>query len=618
MLSNPYIIQTDENGELGKELPLNLVGLRYVGNDIKNDILVNDKVVSSLDLSLDKNDTMIIKNMGTYKGKPIDLNIKVLDSSSITVFSNGTVTIKQSGATKLTSMITINVYKHNTKTIYPDVYVGFSDRVASTSSGYPMVDSFGHQNLYGLYLPKELGTIVEDADVTQHDGVLDLSYRKEDTKNPETVYPIFKNTETGFIRGGFFGDTVGSNRTLTLFDQSILSLIPREIPRLSRAVPAPYDDVEALYTGQLTPRDITSFDVGYTVTQKLAEYTNSSDYPTDQTFKIKTNFRLDPIGGSPVEAVVMLENNQQVATKYYSGVPLKNSYEITFSTSFLQDYSGQTIQIVYKQRVESQKVNLMNHYQKYLYSFLFHYTSENQWERGGQSFQQKVPSNNQTSVRYVIKVDAKIENGKKVIQNKSTADYNPLDFISNLTSTFPGDSVSATFTKKVDFQNTGEQNIYITLKGSLSSITKDIVVKVVAIEGTLHFTEVPSELLFPTITLTGKLTDYEVSTFKGGKLVVSDERATRSPWSLTARLTENKTSNNLGDILYFRNPEGSVYNITNRTQSVMKNKNREPTKTIIDYTRNKQKGLFIRINPLFVKKGAYEGSVTWTLINAPN
>lgn len=618
LLSNPYIIPTDVNGELGKELPSNLVNLRYVGEDIKNDVLVNDEVVSNPEFSLNKNDSLIVKNMGMYKGKPIDLNIKVLGSSSITIFSNGAVTIKQSGATNLTGMIAINVYLHNTKTIYPDLYVGYSDRIASTSSGYKIGDSFGDQNLYGLYFPKDLETKIENADVTQHDGVLDLRYGKDDTNNPETVYPIFRNTKAGFIRGQFFEDNIGSNRTITMFDPSFSSFLPRAVPRLSRAVPAPYDDVKALYTEHQAPSNIKSFDVTYTVTQKLASYTASTDYPTDQTFKIKTNFDLNPIGGSPVEAVVKLENNQEIDKKYYTGVPLKNSYEITFSTRFLQDYKGKIIKIDYKQRVDSQKVNLMDYYVHPLSSLMFRYTAENQWERGGQVFKQKIPSKDQTTVRYGIWLDAKIWNGEKVIQNKSTDDYNPLDFISNLTSNFPGDSVSATFTKKVDFQNMGEQNVYITLKGSSSLITRDIVVKVVAIEGTLHFTAIPSGLLFPTVTLTGKLTDYEVLSFNQGRLSVSDERATRSPWSLTARLTENKTSNNLGDILYFRNPEGSVYNITNRAQVVMQSKNLEPTKTIIDYTQNKQNGLFIRINPLFVKKGAYEGSVTWTLINAPN
>lgn len=112
--------------------------------------------------------------------------------------------------------------------------------------------------------------------------------------------------------------------------------------------------------------------------------------------------------------------------------------------------------------------------------------------------------------------------------------------------------------------------------------------------------------------------DYEVASFKDGKLAVVDERPTRSPWSLTARLTENKTSNNFGDILYFRNQEGTVYNITNRTQVVMKNRNLESANTIIDYEQNKKIGLFIRINPLFVKRGAYEGSITWSLVDAPN
>lgn len=137
------------------------------------------------------------------------------------------------------------------------------------------------------------------------------------------------------------------------------------------------------------------------------------------------------------------------------------------------------------------------------------------------------------------------------------------------------------------------------------------------LEGSLHFTDVPSGVSFPSVKLTGKLEDYEVSSFNQGVLAVLDERLTKSPWSLTATLTENKTNNNFGDILYFRNEEGQVYNITNESQNIVTNKKLDSTKTIIDYVKNKNIGLFVRINPLFVKKGGYNGIITWSLVDAP-
>lgn len=607
LLSNPYVIPTDVNGVLGKELPLNLVDLSYLGENLIEDIFLNDQLVGVLNFNVKKDDKIIIKNMGKYNQEMLDVNITVLEDSSVTFFQNGILQIKTESLSKGT--ISMNMYKHDTKIIFPDLYVRFSDKICGAGDKYRQGDLYGYENLYGLYVSKNSGIFLGSADVTQHDGLLDIRYGKGESSNPETVYPIFDNTETGFVRGG-----TGTSKTLTMFG----SFPQPSPPRLSRVAPALYDESTALYT-EITPIDIRSFDIRYIVTQKLVEYKDYSNYPTDKSFKIKTNFSLDPIGDSPVEAVVKIENsNQQVDKSYYSGVPLKNSYEITFTTRFLEYYKGKTVVIEYKQRVDSQKVNLMQHYNKYVYSFLFSYSSENRWERDDQYFQQKDPSRNTAAVRYSVYVNAKIGSEQKVIQNKSTDDYDPLDFISNLTSTFPGDSVSAAFTKKVIFQDTGEQNVYITLKGSLSSVTKDIVVKVVAIKGTLHFTDVPSELNFPVVGLTGKMIDYEVASFKDGKLAVVDERPTRSPWSLTARLTENKTSNNFGDILYFRNQEGAVYNITNRTQVVMKNRNLESANTIIDYEQNKKIGLFIRINPLFVKRGAYEGSITWSLVDAPN
>ena len=603
LLSNPYIIPTNANDEVGKIIPANLVDLNYIGKDIKNDVFLNDELVSNLNFNVRENDTVIIKNMGVYRQEMIDVNIKLALPANIKVATNGMLTITATNNGDYVEIIRINVYKHDTKTVYPNLYVGYSDGIINGWSDYAMRDFFGYDNLYGLYLPKVLGPLLKNVDLTQHDGVLDFGYVKGNN-NQETVYPIFNNTETGFIRGRFFKAT-GYQATLRMFNPDLISPIP-----------IPYEGAIALNNKQEVTK-LAPLDVFYTVTQKLAKYVAPAQYPNDQTFKIKTNFELDPSRNAPIEVVVKLENNQVADKIYYSSGFVKNSYEVTFSSDFLKKYSGTTIKIEYKQHIDDENINLIDYYNMEEQSFIFPYSAENKWERQSESFKQEEPSVGQTKVTFPIELDAKLLNGKKVIQNKSTDDYDPLDFVSDLTSNLPGDSVSATFTKKVVFQHTGEQDIFITLKSSLSSVTKDIVLKVVVIEGTLHFTEVPSELTFPNIALTGKMIDYEVSSFNKGRLSVLDDRLTSSSWSLTATLTDNKSPNNVGDILYFRNEEGTVYNITTQTQNVMTNRNLEPTKTIIDYEQNKQTGLFIRVNPLFVKKGAYEGSVTWSLMDAP-
>ncbi|MFS7404250.1 hypothetical protein [Carnobacterium maltaromaticum] len=602
LLSNPYMVPIDANDEVGKEVPLNLVDLRYVGENPINDILLNDKLVGKLNFKAKKNDTIIIKNMGKYKKEIIDVNIQLFEDSEITFFQDGTLWINTRSKSSLDLTFSMNVYQHDTKIIYPDLYVGFSDIIGGGFDNYRIGDLYGTENLYGLYLPKILGTFLGSANVTQHDGFLDMRYGKVDQNNSEAVYPIFKNAETGLLRGRYWTGI----HTVKLFNAAYPSPIP-----------IPYDEVSTVNNEQ-EATNIASLDVHYIVTQKLFNYVTPSHYPTDQTFKIKTNFALDSIEGSPVEAVVKLANNQVVDKRYYSSVFSENSHEITFSTDFLKEYKGTIIKIDYKQSLDSKNSYLMDYYHMNETAFIFPYSSENKWERREQNFKQEKPSVGQTKVNFPIELGAEILNGEKVIQNKSTDDYNPLDFISALTSNLPGDSVSANFTKKVIFENEGEQNVYITLKSSLSSVTKEIIVKVSAIEGTLHFTEVPSDLLFPTITLTGKVSDYEVSSFNQGSLSVSDARLTRAPWSLTATLTENKMSNNFGDILYFRNAEGIVYNITDQTQIVMANRELGTVKKVIDYEQNKQIGLFVRINPLFVKKGPYEGNVTWSLVDAPN
>lgn len=603
LLSNPYIIPTNANDEVGKAIPMNLVDLKYIGKDIKKDVFLNDELVSNLNFNVRENDTVIIKNMGVYKQEMIDVNIKFTLSASIKVATNGMLTINATNRGDYVEIIRFNVYKHDTKIVYPNLYIGYSDRIVNIWSDYILWDFFGYDNLYGLYLPKVLGPLLGNVDLTQHDGVLDFSYGKGG-KNPEIVYPIFNNTETGFIRGTYFKAT-GNLATLNMFNPDLVSPIP-----------IPYNGAIALNNKQEVTK-LAPLDVFYTVTQKLANYVAPSQYPNDQTFKIKTNFELDPSRNAPIEVVVKLENGQVADKKYYSGGFVKNSYEVTFSSDFLKKYSDTTIKIEYKQHIDDKNINLTDYYNMEEQLFIFPYSAENEWERQSESFKQEEPSVGQTKLTFPIDLGAKILNGEKVIQNKSTDDYDPLDFVSDLTSNLPGDSVSATFTKKIIFQNIGRLDIYITLKSLLSSATKDIVLYVNIIEGTLHFTEVPSELTFPTIILTGKMVDYEVSSFNKGRLSVLDDRLTSSPWSLTATLTDNKGPNNFGDILYFRNREGTVYNITNQTQNVMTNRNLEATKTIIDYEQNKQTGLFIRVNPLFVKKGAYEGIVTWSLVDAP-
>lgn len=87
LLSNPYMVPIDANDEVGKEVPLNLVDLRYVGENPINDILLNDKLVGKLNFKAKKNDTIIIKNMGKYKKEIIDVNIQLFEDSEITFFS---------------------------------------------------------------------------------------------------------------------------------------------------------------------------------------------------------------------------------------------------------------------------------------------------------------------------------------------------------------------------------------------------------------------------------------------------------------------------------------------------------------------------------------------------
>lgn len=609
LLDNPYFIPTDENNNVAKEIPFNLVHLRYTGKNVKKDTFLNGKLVTANnEFYTNVNDTLLIKNMGLYKKEPIDLRIIFFTSKNkIEITPNGSLKIKTNYSKGDVPLIRISVYKHNTTTVYPNLYVGFSQLIASGWGGYTVGHVFSYTNLYGIYLPKELGVILSNADVVQRDsGNLLLRYGKGDSSNPETVYPIFKNTATGFVLGSYWGGDVDALGSSTFFD-----------PEYPSPIPIPYD-ATLIQSNEQETTDINEIDVKYSVTQVLANYNALWQYPTDNTFKIKTNFERTSLDNFPIEVVVKLADNTVVDQKYYSNKFEKNNHEITFSTFFLTEHKGETVYIEYHQHLDGKKINLMEFYNLSEKSFIFPYSSENEWKRQGNDFKQEELTMGQTKIKFDVELNANLLNGKKVIQNKSTDDYIPLDFISDLTSNIPNDSINASFTKKVIFKNRGEQELSITLKSALSNATKEIVLNVMVVEGRLHFTDIPSGISFPSITLGGKIEDYEVNSFNEGILAVLDDRLAQSAWSLTATLTENKGTNDFRDILYFRNEEGEVYNITNRSQNVVTNKELNSDKVIINYEKNKKIGLFIRINPLFVKKGVYEGIVTWSLVDAPN
>ncbi|MBO0441572.1 hypothetical protein [Candidatus Enterococcus ikei] len=463
-LSNEYLLSSNGmayDATTGEQINMHsdVIQLNYIGQNIKNDVSI-DSYVPKINVyeNFSRGATLQVKNMGVYKGQLLAIRIKSLSPLLVKIGSERLLNITRKNEYSMRSQISPRIPPST-----PDISYTVVDQV----TGKPISDNvktmvtIGGSTNWGDYVY---------AHVIQKDRPIIALISEPGTS-------LFRSTIDGENRHIARGGVVGNDSVLfemgvlTRLDEttemSMYSFFPAIIPsiqlfdsRTKIKLPRDYSSLS------VTSVDNGSGNLEYTIEQELPNQLETAYYPE----KLELDYSKEASDLKLSKPIIFSENKTIAATEYnYS------NNKVTFPKTFLQKYAGKNIQIKFKSAIDYSTKQMLTYYDKTKRKFNFTLSLKSTSTKNAVSKTEIEVTNNGT-VSYPLVLKAEGAN-KTVALKSSTDNYNAADFITNLSSNFPNDTVVPTFKNKVEFKTEGNVNIPFMLKSGLLGIEKEIIVQ---------------------------------------------------------------------------------------------------------------------------------------------
>ncbi|EOL46413.1 hypothetical protein [Enterococcus caccae] len=457
-LSNEYILNNQgiaSNLTTGEQIDLtsNVVNLNYFGKNIEDDARIQNSV-PKLDqyIPFSKGQELRLKNIGIYKGKDLEIRIKSLDTLSVMISSREKSSMlldfqnSSSSKVKDTPKISYFLVDQESGQVIND----------NINAMMPIRTTSGWRNyIEAMVIQKNIALIVSD-----------------------------KGQEKNLLRSKYNGDYSsiaigGAMVNAQVFDMSMLHRLNKEIVLGSYVDEGFFSTSFSLFDSKakiISPQDynkvsVRSTDTGsgnssYIIEQELPEQEVTAYYPE----KLELDYSKEASDLKLSKPTVYFGNEAIAETEY-------NYFnnKVTFPKSFLQKYAGKNIQIKFKSAIDYSTKQMLSYYDKTKQKFNFPLTLKSTSTKNAVS-KTEMEVTNDGIVTFPLVLTAQGAN-KTVAVKSSTDNYNVAEFIKNLSSNFPNDTVIPTFKNKVEFKTIGNVNIPIMLKSELLGIEKEITVQ---------------------------------------------------------------------------------------------------------------------------------------------
>ncbi|WP_375269654.1 leucine-rich repeat domain-containing protein [Enterococcus sp. DIV0212c] len=471
-LPNEYIlnnqgIASNLKTEEKIDLTSNIINLNYFGTKLEDDVRIQNSLPKlNAYISFSKGQELRLKNVGIYKGKALEIRITSLEALSVMIASrenNTALMTFQNGSSSMVKATPEISYflvdqesgqeiNDNVKVMMPiRTTTGWSTYIKAMVIPYniPLIvsDKGQEKNLlkskfYGNYSSIAVGG------ATTNSQVFEMSL----------LHPLNKRIELGsYISEGF------SNNSFSLFDSQSKIISPQEYNKVS-----------------VTSIDNESGNLNYIIEQEVPEQELTVYYPEKLELdysKGTSNLRLS-------KPTIFSENKVIAANEYNF-----SNNKVIFPNSFLKKYAGKKVQIKFSSDIDYSDKKTLSYYDTAKQNFKFPLGLKSTSIKNSVS-KTEIEVTNNAIVKFplVLKADG---NNKTVDIESSTNNYSENEFITNVSSNFPNDTVIATFKNKVEFNTVGNVSIPITLKSGLLGIKKEILVpaKVIARPVTSAFFE---------------------------------------------------------------------------------------------------------------------------------
>ncbi|WP_071865909.1 leucine-rich repeat domain-containing protein, partial [Enterococcus haemoperoxidus] len=460
-LSNEYILNDQgiaSNLTTGEQIDItsNVINLNYFGQNIQDDVRLQNNV-----LKLDtyyrvyKDQELRVKNIGIYKGKALEMRITFLHDDGVKIGSIGK-------SDCLVNFIDLNDSKG---TFAPDISYYLVDQESgelindNVNVMVPVSSKIAYYEYpAALVIQKDIGLVVTDTGLEKNafrsrfngaytnialGGVTGGGGGKR--LDVSMLHPLNKKGEIGiYIRPDFYSS-----------DFSLFNYAPRIIS------PQQYNKMS------VTSIDNELGNLNYIIEQELPK----QGFPVYYPEKLELDYSKETSNLKLSQPTIFSENKVIAASEY----DFSNN-KVTLPNSFLKKYAGQKIQIKFSSDIDYSDKKTLSYYDKDKQNFKFPLGLKSTSVKNSVSKTEiEVTNNGVVKFPLVLKADGR---NKTVDIESSTDNYNEKDFITNVSTNFPNDTVITTFKNKVEFNTVGNLTIPITLESELLGIKNEIMVQV--------------------------------------------------------------------------------------------------------------------------------------------
>lgn len=453
---NEYILNDQglaSNLKTGEQIDLtsNVINLNYFGKNLEDDVRIQNSVPKLEQyVPFFKDQELRLKNIGTYKGKALEIRITSLDTLYVMI------------ASKETSSTLLNIKNSTPSMVNAEPVISYS--LVDQESGQvindnvkamlPIRTSSGWKEyIKAMVFPNDVDLVVtskgQEKDLLRSKIIGDYSNiaiggKESTTYDMSALHPLNKKVALGSYVNGGFGST-----NFSLFDSQAKVISPKEYNKVS-----------------VTSTDNEFGNSSYIIEQEFPEQEYTAYYPE----KLELDYSKET-SYLNLSKPTIFSGNKAIADSEYNF----SNNKVTFPNSFLRKYARKKVEIKFSSDIDYSDKKTLSYYNKAKQTFEFPLILKSTSIKNAIS-KIEIEMTNNSLVKFPLVLNAE-GNNKIVAIASSTDDYNANEFVTNLSSNFPNDTVVPTFKNKVDFKIIGDTSIPIRLTSEKLGMEKEIIVR---------------------------------------------------------------------------------------------------------------------------------------------